>query len=346
MKRKSKFVDFSCVKIFFIAQFIHRGTKDIWLRFYDSLQHGFGEISEGTKVEGKENEKHFPRAASISTQLLAQFVNILPNELHHIYNVVANYLVIRPKFDFSTIPELLVMFHSSDVQQHEQRLFILEAIHNGIKDDLDFKLLNNTPLLKMIFSCYGCPLSDRKLDFTIIKIVNRIVTKTSKVEMLIQRYGLALWIFQVAVKVEAFEYEAIEMILSLIEHSFEAIKREVKDGDEESCKRLLASLLVILPKFTKTRLSAEGFASFLRTINGIAQFKLIDKEQRGLITDLMKIFLPEDLQQQINYIDEHPEASKFMESREVFSKSIEPSIDDVTKKILIESREFAMKTIK
>lgn len=238
------------------------------------------------------------------------------------------------------------MFHSSDVQQHEQRLFILEAIHNGIKDDLDFKLLNNTPLLKMIFSCYGCPLSDRKLDFTIIKIVNRIVTKTSKVEMLIQRYGLVLWIFQIAVKIEAFEYDAIEMILTLIEHSFDAIQREVKDKGKESCKRLLFSLLAILPKFTKTRLSVGGFTSFLKTINGIAQFKLIDKEQRSLIIDLMKIFLPENLLQQINYIDEHSGAKKFLESREIFSKSLEPSLDDVTKRIFMESREFMMKTMK
>lgn len=238
------------------------------------------------------------------------------------------------------------MFHSADVQQHEQRLFILEAIHNGIKDDLDFKLLNNTPLLKMIFSCYGCPLSDRKLDFAIIKIVNRIVTKTSKVELLIQRYGLVLWIFQIAVKVEAFEYDAIEMILTLIENSFDAIQREVKDGDKESCKRLLASLLVILPKFTKTRLSAGCFASFLRTVNGISQFKLIDKEQRSLVIDLMKIFLSENLLRQVNYIDVHPEASKFMETREALSKSLDPSVDDVTKQIFIESREFTMKTIK
>lgn len=238
---------------------------------------------------------------------------------------------------------MLVLFHSSEVHQEEQRLFILDAICNGIKDDLDFKLLNITPLLKMIFSCYGCPLSDRKIDFAILKIVDRIVSKTSKVELLIQRYGLALWIFQAAVKVEAFEYDAIDLILTMIEHTFDAIQREVKAGDDTSCKRLLASLLVLLPKFTKTRLTPASFGSFLKTVNGVAQFSFINKEHHDLIVDLMKIFLPENLVKPVMYLDEHPEACSFVSTKENFTKSLQPNIDLTTTQILIESRQFMIK---
>lgn len=237
---------------------------------------------------------------------------------------------------------MLVLFHSSEVHQEEQRLFILDVICNGIKDDLDFKLLNNTPLLKVIFSCYGCPMSDRKIDFSILKIVDRIVSKTSKVEFLIQRYGLALWIFQVAVKVEAFEYDVIDLILTLIEHTFDAIRREVKAGDDASCKRLLASLLVLLPKFTKTRLTTASFGSFLKTINGVAQFSHISKEHHDLTLDLMKIFLSDNLLQHVTYIDDHPEACPYATTKENFSKSLQPSVDSATKKILVESRDFMM----
>lgn len=237
---------------------------------------------------------------------------------------------------------MLVLFHSSEVHQEEQRLFILDVICNGIKDDLDFKLLNNTPLLKVIFSCYGCPLSNRKIDFSILKVVDRIVSKTSKVELLIQRYGLALWIFQVAVKVEAFEYDSIDLILTLAEHTFDAIRREVKAGDNASCKRLLASLLVLLPKFTKTRLTAESFASFLRTLNGISQFSYISKEHHDLILDLMKIFLSEKLIQPITYLDNHPKACPYAMTKGSFNQSLPSDVDLITKKLLIESREFIM----
>jgi Nucleolar pre-ribosomal-associated protein 1 len=311
----------------------------VWLRFFDSLQLGFCLISEGTKVEGKPLEKHFPRAASISTQILAEFTKILPNSLHNTYNVVANYLAVREKFDFAAVPEMLVLFHSSDVHQSEQRLFILNAIAHGIKDDLDFKLLNQTPLLKMIFSCYGCPMSDRKIDSAILKIVNRIVTKTNKIEILITRYGLALWIFQAAAKVEAFEYDAIEMILSLIEHSVEAIKTQFKSNDE-SMKRMLASLLVLLPKFTKTRLTGASFLSFLTAINGTKQFGSISGENHDLIMDLMKVFFSDNHQQQLVYLNEHPTASKYLETKDEFSNSIDT--DSATAKMLVESRDFLL----
>lgn len=305
------------------------------MRFFDSLQQGLGEITEGTK--GKTDEKHFPRAASISTQLLAEMVNVLPNRLSNLYNVVVNYFSVREKFDFNSVPELLVLFHSSDVQQEEHRMFLLNVILNGIKDDLDFKLLNNTPVFKIIFSCYGCPLSDRKIDLMVLKVVDRIVTKTSKIEFLVQRYGLALWIFQVAAKVEAFEYDTIEMILTLIEHSLEAIRREIKDGDQVSCKRLLAALLTLLPKFTKARLTSAGFTRFLKSVNGIAQFSHINKEQHDLIIDLVKIFVPENLVQHVTYLVDHPEASMFVEDQDKSLKTI-----DATATIVAEARQFVM----
>lgn len=266
-------------------------------------------------------------------------VNVLPNRLSNVYNIVVNYLSVREKFDFASVPELLVLFHSTDVQQEEHRMFLLNVILNGIKDDLDFKLLNNTPLFKMIFSCYGCPLSNRTIDLMVLKIVDRIVTKTSKVEFLVQRYGLALWIFQVAVKVEAFEYDAMEMILSLIEHTLDAVRRETK-RDDVTCKRLLASLLTLLPKFTKARLTGAGFSSFLKSVNGIAQFSHINQENHDLILDLVKIFLPENLVRHVTYLKDHPEAAMFTDTKETFIKSLD--IDETTKTILTEARQFTI----
>lgn len=298
---------------------------------------GLGDIAE----EGKEEKetKKFPRASSISSQLLAEMANVLPNRLSNLHGVVVNYLSVREKFDFTSIPELLVLFHSTDVQQEEHRLFLLNVVYHGIKDDLDFKLLNHTPLLKMLLSCYGCPLSDRKIDLLVLKIIDKIVTKTTKIEFLVQRYGLALWIYQAAVKVEAFEYEMIEMILKLIENSFNAIQREVPSKDDVTRKRLLAALLTLLPKFTKARLTGAGFCSFLKTINGISQFSHINLENRDLIFDLVKIFVPENLLRDVAYFVDHPEAAIFVKS----PTSDTSTLDDTTKTILDNSRSFIIK---
>lgn len=237
---------------------------------------------------------------------------------------------------------MLVLFHSHEIYQEEQRLFILNVIFNGIKDDLDFKLLNNTPLLKTIFSCYGCPLSSRKIDLMILKIIDRIVTKTTKVDFMIQRYGLTLWVFESAVKVKAFEYDAIEIILTLIEHCFDAIQREMKTGCETSYKRLMAALLVLLMKFTKTKLAAGSFLSFIKTLNGMSHFSPINEQHYGLILDLMNVFLPDHLLQHITYIEKHPEACSFQHTKESFTMVLDPAIDDMTKKIMLESQDFMM----
>jgi hypothetical protein len=220
------------------------------------------------------------------------------------------------------------------VQQEGHRLFLLNTIYNGIKDDLDFRLLNNTPLLKMLFSCYGCPLSDRKIDLMVLKIINKIVVKTSKVEFLTLRYGLALWIFQAADKVEAFEYDAIEMILALIENSFDALQKEVNGKDNSSGKRLLAAVLTLLPKFTKARLTGSGFVSFLKTVNGISEFSFISQENRDLIFDLVKVFVPSDLLRSVTYFINHPEATIFNQP------GTSLSTDDITTTIIDHSRRF------
>lgn len=309
----------------------------MWIRFYDSVQHGFGDITEGTKIDSNISEvERFPRAASISTQLLSEIVNILPNSLHRVYNVVANYLIIRQKFDFTTVPELLVLFHSSEVHQDEHRLFLLNAIFNGIKNDLDFKLLNNTPLLKMIFSCYGCPLSERKIDLLILKIIDRLVEKTGKVDFMIQRYGLMLWIFQAAVNAEAFEYDKIEVILSLIANSFDSIKTEVKCINIDWTKNLLDSLLVILPKLTKSRLTSESFLSFLTTVNNIKLFDYIQVNDRDMILELAQVFLSDELMWHVNYLKDYPSAVDYVEHSK---KPVVPN-DDKQQNVFLSVRTF------
>ncbi|CRK94910.1 CLUMA_CG008402, isoform A [Clunio marinus] len=314
-----------------------KGTKELWIRFYDSIQQGFSEIQEGTGNDDKAKEKHFPRAASISTQLLSEFVNILPNSLHNAYNIASNYFVVREKFEFNRIPELFVMFYSYDVHQEEHRMFLLNAIYNGIKDDLDVKLINNTPLIKILLSCSRCSLSNRKIDLMILKIFDRIVTKTSKTAFLLQKFGLGVWLFEVAVKVEAFEYEMIEAILNLINNCVKTMSMK----DKVNFCRLFISLLCMLPKFTKSKLSAEGFLNFLKVMNIKGNFKHeVTKEHHEMIKALFEVFLSEQQMKFINYLDNRPESCSFLESSDDYCKSFSTELDSNTKSILLEGRQY------
>lgn len=300
------------------------------------MQKGIAEVKEGTQSENK-NEKHFPRPASISTRLLAEFCRIIPNKLHPIYNAVSNYLIIKDKFEFSSIPELLVLFHSNEIQHEETRLFILNIINNAINDNLDFKVLNNTPFLKMILSCYKCPLSSRKIDLLILKIVNKLIIKGDKVQFLIDKYGLGLWIFQISVNVEAFEYDIIEVIISMIYHIYQS-----NSEHEQILKILRESLLILLKKFTKSKLTLNSFLYFLKVLNGMKDFKYMKNDDCILIQDIASVFIPTEYMQRLLYIQNYCKDCKYLETTDSFRKSISKSItyDKSMLDVIAEVREY------
>lgn len=315
-------------------------TKEIWIRLYDSVQHGISEIASSDLAV-------FPRPASITTQFLAEIGNILPNTLHKLYHVVSNSLVAKNGFTFSTVPEFFFLFHSSDVQHIEHRLFLMNFLLSGINDDQDFKLMNNTPLLKMFLSCYNCPLSDRKIDLLILKILNRLVVKTTKIEFLSQKFGLVLWLHQIVTAVEAFEYETIDMILQLIGNISIALERQL-EGKQNKQKlilqgKLLELLLIILPKFTKTKLTPTTFAKFLNTIVRINDYKRIDQEHVQLVLELSKMFV-ESHGNNLQYLSGNISALRFLEGDVEYVEQLKKDgLDASCVDIMINSRKFLEK---
>ncbi|KAG5673714.1 hypothetical protein PVAND_003735 [Polypedilum vanderplanki] len=143
----------------------------------------------GDKIE-------FPRVAPVSSQLLSEFFNVIPNKLHCVHSILANYVIVREIFDFATIPEFMILMCSYELNQEEHRLFLLNTINDGIRDELDFKLLNNTPIIKMLLSCFGTTISSRKIDLLILKIIDNLIVKAKATEFLTDRYGLLLWMYQ------------------------------------------------------------------------------------------------------------------------------------------------------
>jgi hypothetical protein len=260
-----------------------------------------GDIRENGK-------KSFPRPASLSTQCLAEVGNILSNSLHGLYSVISNYLIVMKGFQFNTVPEYVVLFHSADVKHEEHREFLLSMILNGIKDDLDLKLLNSTPLLKMLFGCYSCPLSNRKLNELILKIFNKLVLKTRTSDFLINKYGLISWLFQIVDGLEAYEYETIDIIVEFVEN----IVNSTDFGKCEEKDKLHLMLVKLLSKFTKSKLSTTTFIKFLKTLLNIAKFDTLQEENLNSILEFVKLFVDDVETFELNYIQKFPNCIKFL----------------------------------
>lgn len=297
------------------------------MRFYSCLQKGLYELKESSSKKKEE----IPRVSPIFSQMLAEFLKILPNKLHVAYNLISNHLIVKEKFDFASIPEYLILLQSHSIQQHEeQRVFLLNTIYYGIKDEMDLKVLNNMPLIKMLITSFGCPLSTRKIDLLILKIIDRIVTKANGGKFLMKKFGLALWIFLIASKVEPFEYDAIQMIITMIHNILQA------DECTEGSIKLLMSLITLLPKLSKNKLPTEVFASFLEAMVRVNKFEMISKENIEMIMDIAKVYLPFEFLHSLTYLTNHPNYSQMLEIKN--SSKIDPSvkvIHECMKKILL-----------
>lgn len=301
--------------------------KDIWMKFYECLQKGLYSLKE----ESSKNKEEIPRLPSILTQMLAEFLKILPNKLHIAYNLISNHLIIKEKFDFSSIPEYLILLQSHSIQQHEeQRLFLLNTIHHGIKDNNDLIVLNKMPIIKMLLASYGSPLSSRKIDLTILKIIDRLVTKADGAKILLKKFGLALWTFLICTKVEPFEYDAIQMIVTMIHNILQT------DACAESSMKLLTSLLTLLPKLSKNKLSPNIFALFLDSVVRTQKLNFINPQDLEIITDIAKIYLPDDHMNSLTYLSNHRDCCELLELK-ANSDSIVESIYENMRKITLRS---------
>ncbi|KAG5676432.1 hypothetical protein PVAND_006270 [Polypedilum vanderplanki] len=198
----------------------NKKKKELWIEFYEGIQ-------------------------KVSSQLLSEFFYVISNKLHCVHSILANYVIVREIFDFATIPEFMILMCSYEMNRKEHRLFLLNTINDGIRDELDFKLLNNTPIIKMLLSCFGTTISSRKIDLLILKIIDNLIVKANASEFLTDRYDLLLWMYQVCINIEAFEYDSIDMIISIIDHL-----KEIFSNDTEKSKLIMTALVSLLEKFT------------------------------------------------------------------------------------------------
>lgn len=284
--------------------------KEIWLKFYECIQKGLFEL--------KETSKSFPRAPSIITRMLSEFIKVLSNKLHPAHHQICNYLIVKEKIDFSTIPEYLILFQSNLTEHEDHRQLLLNVIVNGIKDGLDCKVLNNTPMLKIILSCYGSPLSSRKTDLMIMKIFDRLITTDDGLKFMLEKFGFALFLFQISTSVEGFEFDTIEMLITIINN--------LRRVGEDNSRILTLSLLKLLPKITKSKISPKSFSSFLSAINKLGHIAIINKENIGIILEIAERHLSIDQMQTLKYLSKYPKTVEHFKNQIAKSELYEEKI--------------------
>lgn len=121
------------------------------MRLIDALRYG---------IIAQQSEFNNIRINCLVSTFLAKTSLITTQPLHPLYSVLQIFLVAKPALDINTIPELLQLLHSSDVEHKIHRCWILENIRDGMKSEVELDIAFKCVLFKMLFDFYISSLSD------------------------------------------------------------------------------------------------------------------------------------------------------------------------------------------
>lgn len=174
-----------------LARFYHhqeaRQTgKDnlLWLRFVEA-------VCKGTAVldDFKLN--------SFAAIFLARMSMVLTQPAHVMYVPLSQYLGAKSAPDFSSVPELYTLLHSSDINYKEHRTFSLEVLRDGMRTKKDFDVALRSMSFKLIMELFDSTLSDTDTKVLILDVFKSACKIEIAVKLLCSSYGMLSWLFGV-----------------------------------------------------------------------------------------------------------------------------------------------------
>ncbi|XP_047031890.1 nucleolar pre-ribosomal-associated protein 1 [Helicoverpa zea] len=138
-----------------------------------------------------------PKLPAIDALYLARALMVSTAPFDPLYKPVNNFLIAKNFVDCSLVPDFLSLFHDSDVESIERRLWILDIIRDGTKTMTDIDVVYKTMCLKMIMDFYSSVLSDKKVKERILGVLSSIVAVPRAFEILVEGYGLLSWLHSV-----------------------------------------------------------------------------------------------------------------------------------------------------
>ena len=187
--------------------------KQIWLHLIEVARNGLAQqIDESNGVP--------KRVPSIATSFLVRATTVLSSPLDPMYKSISSFILAKPTLDMFGIPNFLRLFHSKNIRQPDEdgekvsgggissvnisntqhiteRNWILTVIRDGLRDMLDFNILQQNFVFKILLTFYGSMNENLRSDASksiILNILKISVGIKDKGLDLIKRHGFLIWI--------------------------------------------------------------------------------------------------------------------------------------------------------
>ncbi|KZC10332.1 Nucleolar pre-ribosomal-associated protein 1, partial [Dufourea novaeangliae] len=243
--------------------------KLLWMRLINALRYG---------IMTSESQIDNVRLNCLVATFLARASMIATQPLHPLYSRLQVFLMAKPALDTNSIPELLQLFHSSDIEHKAHRRWILEIIRDGIKTETELDVAFKCVLFKMLLDFYTCTLSDLDTKKLILEVVDATLKITKGSVLLIEGHGLFPWLLHVTTNLHSNEVQYIELLVKILDTLLNTILK--MNGDTVHYKLMLLNVALSLKTHLSKDIKVTAFALYIN----ILQKLFLSKHMKIIVT--------------------------------------------------------------
>lgn len=298
----------------------------LWIHIFNAIRNG---IQNLTLEAQKRKKSRIPRIPYISGIFFSRTINILMNPLNVLYRPLSTFLLIKNSFDFMTVPEFNILFHSPDINHNIHRCFILDVLRDGLKTNNDFNILISNHIFKALLGYYGSTTTTRERNIQILTVVNAAAKIPKSTKHLIDIVGILPWLSNVVDNVEFFQFDFLDILCTILNNLYNSV---TVNRDEYGMNTLnsieiqmLQILLKICPNLSQ-RITEISFVRYLNVLKSITlkcnRCKFLSKDN---VTHLLKCsvgYVNVDLTWDCNFLMDNEQSHQNSERKFEYNRKL------------------------
>lgn len=298
----------------------------LWLHIFNGIKNG---IQNLTLEMQKRKKNRIPRIPYVAGIFFARTINTLMNPLSELYRPLSTFLVIKNSFDFMTVPEFNILFHSPDVNHNIHRNFILDILRDGLKSSNDFNVLIANHIFKALLGYYGSPSTTRDRNIQILTVVNAAAKIPKSAKLLIDVVGILPWLSNVADNVEFYQFDFLDILCTILNNLYNSVAINRAEYGASTMNSIETQLLHVLLKIGPNLSPRIAEISILRYLNVLKSIALKNNRckfvSQDYITHLIKCtagFVHADFTWDCNFLMEHSMAFHSSERKFEYNRKL------------------------
>lgn len=298
----------------------------LWLHLFDGIKNG---IQHLTMEVQKRKKNRIPRIPYVAGIFFSRTINILMNPLSELYRPLSTFLLIKNSFDFASIPEFNVLFHSPDVNHNIHRCFILDVLRDGLKTNLDFNVLIANHTFKALQGFYGSPVTTRERSIQILTVVNAAVKIPKSAKLMIDVAGIVPWLSSIIDNIEFFQFDFLDILCTIINNLHNSILVNRNEYDLNSVEIQLMQLLFKICPNLSSRVADISFVRYLNAFKNIVlksqRIQFFSEHNLKHLVKCAAGYVSADLIWDNNFIMENPSAVRHCERKFEYNRKLRES---------------------